>query len=303
MIFNVALLQMASLGWDQQASLEQGDAFCRLAKEKRADIALFPELWNVGYTFGDFEDSSQMDMWRSLAIDRRHPYFIHFRNLAKELNMAIALTYLEIGPDMPYNAVSIINRHGKLLFTYRKVHTCDFDVERALTPGDSFQVGDLQTEGGTVRVGTMICFDREFPEAARILMLRGGEVILTPNACDIDQNRKAQFQARAFENMVGVAMANYVSPKGNGHSIAFDGQAFDEEERSLDMKILEAGEAEGVFVAAFDLNRLRAYREREVWGNAYRKPRAYPYLTSIDVDDPFIRKDARRLERSIAAEV
>ena len=55
------------------------------------------------------------------------------------------------------------------VMTYEKVHTCDFDIERNLTPGEDFFVSDLNTEYGDVKIGAMICYDREFPESARIL--------------------------------------------------------------------------------------------------------------------------------------
>lgn len=61
------------------------------------------------------------------------------------------------------------------------MHTTDFDLEGACTPGDEFYVAALDTGRGTLEVGAMICFDREFPESARILMLKGAEVIPVPN--------------------------------------------------------------------------------------------------------------------------
>ncbi len=142
-------------------------------------------------------------------------------------------------------------------------------------------------------MGVMICYDREFPESARILMLKGAEIILTPNACELEANRLGQFRARAYENMVGMAMANYASPQENGHSAAFDGIAFDEA-GSRDTCLIEADGHEGIFMAEFDLDRLRAYRADEVWGNAYRKVDRYGILTSPAVEDPFVRKDNRR---------
>ncbi len=138
----------------------------------------------------------------------------------------------------------------------------------------------------------MICHDREFPESARILMLKGAEVILTPNACELEANRLSQFRTRAFENMVGVAMANYATPQDNGGSVAFDGIAFDGSGRSRDMLLVEAGEQEGVCLAAFDLEALRGYRQREVWGNAFRRPQRYGLLTSMEVRPPFVRTNA-----------
>jgi predicted amidohydrolase len=135
-------------------------------------------------------------------------------------------------------------------------------MEAALTPGDEFRVADLDTRAGTVRVGLMICYDREFPESARVLMLGGTELILTPNACGLDADRLGQFRARAYENIVGVAMANYATPDPaadlghlgppdvcNGHSVAFSGIRFDREGNGLDHKLVEAGEGEELVLA------------------------------------------------------
>ncbi len=75
----------------------------------------------------------------------------------------------------------------------------------------------------------------------------------------------------------------------------FDGVAYlPGLEGSRDACILEAGGGEGVFTAELDLDMLRAYRESEVHGNAYRKPGKYSLLLDSDVAYPFVRKDARR---------
>lgn len=247
---NIALLQMTGCGLDKQGSLNKGDKFCRQARSLGADIALFPELWSIGMTFFDPNLHGHRERWYDHALDHNDPFILHFRTLARELKMAIALTYLQKWEGAPRNAVSLVDRDGEIVLTYAKVHTCEFDVESALTPGDSFPVSTLKTEHGDVKVGFMICYDREIPEAARILMLNGAELILTPNACTLDQHRLGQFKTRAFENMVGLAMANYAAPQNNGHSIAFDPIAYpvpDGEARNN--LILEADEMEGVFIA------------------------------------------------------
>ena len=107
----------------------------------------------------------------------------------------------------------------------------------------------------------MICFDREFPERARMLMLTGAEVILTPNACELDETgadlgdiRVAQFRTRAFENAVGVAMTNYAAPQLDGQSAAFDVNG---------AALIEASSEEGVLIAEFDLKRIREWRRIE----------------------------------------
>ena len=238
--FRVALLQLAACGHDQAANLAKGEAACRRAAAMGAEVALFPEMWNVGYTAkSPFAYGSGAKLWR---VPTRWP------DGAAELGMAIAVTYLEQWPGAPRNTVSLIDRHGEIRFTYAKVHTCDFLAgEAALTPGDEFFVAALDTVRGEVKVGAMICYDREFPESARILMLKGAEIILTPNACALEENRLGQFRTRALENMVGVAMTNYPAPQQNGHSVAFDGIPFDPTERARNMLVVEAGELEGIF--------------------------------------------------------
>ena len=304
-LLRVALLQMAAHGMDQAANLQEGELYCRRAKATGADIALFPEMWNIGYTryspnawkrdhdYADAEESRLRAAWQATAVGPEDGYVTHFTALARELDMAIAITYLERWLGAPRNTISLIDRHGEIVLTYAKVHTCDFGIERACTPGDGFHVADLDTANGPLRVGAMICFDREAPESARILMLQGAEIILVPNACGLEQHRLRQFQTRAYENEVGLAMANYAAPDQNGHSIAVDAVAFDAE-GSRDTVLVEAGEAPGVYVADFDLATIRAYRARAIWGNAYRKPRAYGRLVDLAVASPFIRSGDRR---------
>jgi len=83
----------------------------------------------------------------------------------------------------------VIDRYGEVALTYAKVHTCDFDREAALTPGAGFVVAPLDTAHGPVQIGAMICYDREFPESARVLMLQGAEILLVPNSCAMERNR------------------------------------------------------------------------------------------------------------------
>ena len=290
----VALLQMRANGTDQSSNLSKGVEFSRQAAQLGADIALFPEMWNIGYTSFDHEDPDSLQEWQKQAIDRDSDFVMIHQELAAELNMAIALTYLENWTGPPRNVVSLIDRHGVIQFTYAKVHTCDFDpMEAALTPGEDFFVSSLDTTKGDVKIGALICFDREFPESARILMLKGAELILTPNACELEVNRLSQYRSRAFENMVALAMANYPNPQCNGHSLAFDGIAFDAN-GPRDMLVVEAGHTEGIYLAKIDLEALREYRQREPWGNAFRKPDKYDILVSGDTREPFIRAEARR---------
>ncbi len=287
----IALLQLLP-GQSEAENLEKGEAWCRQAKEGGADLALFPEMWSCGYDL-----SGGAEALRRRAVSYGGMFVRTFSRVARELEMAVGVTFLESCAMQPKNSVCLFDRFGREVLHYSKVHTCDFDEEKFLTAGEDFEVGELDTAEGPVRVGAMICFDREFPESARILMLKGAELILAPNACPMEINRLAALRARAYENMTAVATCNYPSgqPDCNGHSTVFDGVAWlDGEPGARDMCVLEAPEEESVYFAEIDLEMLRGYRRGEVMGNAYRRPELYGPLLSKTIAEPFFRADRRK---------
>jgi len=290
-ILKVALLQLRPSGADVDANLKKGETYCRKAKEMGADIAVFPEEWSIGYSRYHWPGTKltrelwpmTFDEWRAKAVDRNSPFIKHFRKLAAELEMAIVITYLEKWDGLPRNSATVIDSKGNVLMTYAKVHTSDFKpTESNCTPGDDFYVCDLPFRNNLVKLGIMICYDREQPESARILMLKGAEIILTPNACNLSDMLIKQFQIRAFENAVGVAMANYPEPNQNGRSCAFD---------AAGAELFIADDSENVFMVQFDIDKIRARRRKTIYGNAYRRPLKYNALISTRVDSVFMRKN------------
>lgn len=291
MKLKVALLQILP-GKDLSEQYEKGEKAVRRAKELGADVALFPEMWSTGYNIP--QDPDELE---AASLGRDSMFIKCFRNLARELEIAVGVTYLESWGAFSRNSLVLFDMHGEQALDYAKVHTCDFGEERVLAPGSDFFVSELETGEGKVKVGAMICYDREFPESARILMLKGAEIVLVPNACPMEINRLSQLRARAYENMIGIATCNYPAgmPDCNGRSSAFDGVAYlPGEPDSRDTCILDAGETEGVYIAEFDMDMIRDYRKREVHGNAYRKPEKYGLLVYDRVEEPFIRSDRRR---------
>jgi len=116
MNLQIALLQMGACGTDWVANQQKGEAFCRRAHAMGADLVLFPEMWSIGYTPAHPAPRTPPDLWQApersrdlppaplpdlrliwqgQAISRQHPFIRHFQGVAKELKMAIALTYLE----------------------------------------------------------------------------------------------------------------------------------------------------------------------------------------------------------------
>lgn len=287
------MIQLGGAGRDVEKNRLIGIEACREAAAGGAEIVLFPEMWQIGYQIRreDGEDSLE-----SLAIGPEDRFVESFRGLAGELETAIVMTILMATDAGPKNTALLIDRHGVVCLEYSKVHTCDFSHEAAIQPGREFGVATLDTAAGPIEVGMMICYDREFPESARVLMLKGAELILVPNACVLTDERIGQLRARSYENMVGVAMANYPAPQCDGRSCAFDGIVFPEIDGApRDHKIVEASDRTGIVYANFDMGAIRAYRQRETWGDAYRKPYAYgPIAATENPRPPFVRSDSRR---------
>ena len=106
MILKIALLQLLP-GKDLNEQLEIGNSSCKKAKEMGADIALFPEMWSTGYVIP--QDEKELNA-RAISKDS---YFIDsFRKLAKELRMAIGITFLEQNDPKPLNSMILFDRNG-----------------------------------------------------------------------------------------------------------------------------------------------------------------------------------------------
>ena len=275
MKIKIAFIQLVGCK-ELEKQYQNGQAACRKAKQMGADIALFPEMWSSGYYLP--QDENEL---RALSIAKQSSFVQGFKALAKELDMAIAITFLERSDPKPLNSVVLFDRNGNEVLHYSKVHTCAFDLEKVLSAGEEFCAAKLETANGSITVGAMICYDREFPESARILMLKGAELILAPNACPMEINRLCALRTRAYENMTAVATCNYAQgqPDCNGHSTLFDGVAWLREEEGVrDMCILEAPEDEGIYISELDVDKLRSYKECEVMGDKFRRPGMYGEL-------------------------
>ena len=268
-------------GKNLDENLSIGKNACIEAKEKGADIVLFPEMWSDGYFLPQDEEEL-----RKLAIRKDSAFINAFRDLAANLRMAIGITFLEAFDPKPLNSVVFFDRRGNEILHYSKVHTCAFDDEAVLSAGEDFYTADLDFGRGTVKIGAMICFDREFPESARILMLKGAELILAPNACPMEINRLSALRTRAYENMTAVATCNYPAgqPDCNGHSSLFDGVPWVRElPGARDMCVMEAPEEPGVYLGTLDLDLLRNHRSGDIMGDKYRHPEKYGILSDPEV--------------------
>jgi len=275
MIFRVAVLQMRSVSREYESNIKTIIKFMAEAKQEGADILLLPECFITGYDLTIDNDSAMTEGDLSPLCEQ-----------AGKLGIGLVATALSKGERHPQNAAFVIGKDGKILMKYAKVHTCDFADEKVLEPGTEFKVCDFDG----VKIGIMICYDREYPESARILMLKGAEIILVPNDCGSMRPRLQALSTRAYENMCGVAMAN---PNGEnaGNSCAYSPICWDGNGECVDNTLFLANaNAEGLFYAEFDMDKIRAYREREMMGNTFRKVNAYSELLNDTIQYPFIRE-------------
>jgi predicted amidohydrolase len=113
LVVRVALLQMMPAKNNDTANVEKAVNFCRKAKQQyNADIALMPEMWSVGYEYDypgyNRNNPSGHNAWLARAVAENSSYVETFRKLAKELSMAIGVTYLQQYKPLPRNVLSII---------------------------------------------------------------------------------------------------------------------------------------------------------------------------------------------------
>ena len=275
MIFKVAVLQMRSENRAYEDNIKVIIRNMTEAKKNNADVLLLPECFMTGYDLTIDNDAAISEGDLAALCDK-----------AKELGIGLVATALTKGNVKPQNAAFVIGKHGEILMKYSKVHTCDFADERVLESGTEFKVCDFDG----VKIGIMICYDREYPESARILMLKGTEIILVPNDCVSMHPRLQALSTRAYENMCGVAMAN-PNGKNAGNSCAYSPICWDGNDECVDNTLLLAdAETEGLFYAEFDMDAIRQYREREMMGNTFRKVKAYSDLLSDEIHYPFKRE-------------
>jgi predicted amidohydrolase len=281
----IAHLQIFAFDNSIEQNKVKADKYCRIADSLGADIAVLPEMYSIGC---GYDKPVIIEDWISQAISIDHSFVKHFVNLAKELEMAIAVTFLEKENMEYYNSVCVINRFGEISLKHRKVHLWEpAVVEAVCTSGKEFNVCNLNTKNGIFKLGAMICADYYFPESARILMLNGAEIVIVPNAAPISEHTHAMLKSRAIENSFGIALVNYPGEKEcpgychTGRSTAFNPWYWGE------YHIFEADEKEGVYISEFDLFEIRKYRNESYFGNAYRHPTLYKPLIDTLVNEPF----------------
>jgi N-carbamoylputrescine amidase len=209
-------------GLDPEENLKRACGFLRDAAAKGATIACLPELFKTQY-FCQSEDSAIFD----LAEPITGPTVKALAEVAKETGMTIVGSVFEKrAPGIYHNTAVVFEGDGSTVGMYRKMHIPDdplYYEKYYFTPGDlGFKA--FATKHATI--GTLVCWDQWFPEAARLTALQGANVLFYPTAIGWHPKEKAEFgvaqvdawqtmqRAHAISNGVFVAAINRIGHEG-----------------------------------------------------------------------------------------
>ncbi len=248
----IACVQMQSALGDKRENLEKMVGHVRSAAEdKEVSLIIFPELATTGYECSE--------KYRDLAEE--FPSGESIKTMAEAAacnNVFIVFGFIEKavkdGREVLYNSAALIDRNGMPLGRYRKSHLVEGPETKNFEKGTEYPVFD--TEIG--KIGIMICWDTAYPEVARILALKGAEIIAAPAAWEApyDEDWDIVQCARSFDNVLYVASCNHV---GTDRKLTFFGKS--KIVGPVGRTITEAGDGEEVIKAAVDLGVLPELRE------------------------------------------
>ncbi|MFO0892593.1 MAG: carbon-nitrogen hydrolase [Isosphaeraceae bacterium] len=217
----MALIQMRC-STDPEENLRRACGFLREAARKGAQVACLPELFRTQY-FCQVEDSSRFD----LAEPIPGPSTKALAEVARDTGMAVVGSLFEKrAAGVYHNTAIVLDGDGSLRGRYRKMHIPDdplYYEKYYFTPGDlGFQAFSTKF----AKVGTLVCWDQWYPEAARLTALKGAEILFYPTAIGWHPAEKAEYgtaqasawetiqRAHAIANGVFVAAVNRIGHEG-----------------------------------------------------------------------------------------
>jgi len=186
----VGLCQVLTKEWAEEENLERTLKALDEVAGQGADLAVTPECVVHGYPIPETREkpSSFRERLFSVAETTDGRTLGLFREKARDKMMYILVGFIEKGKaGKIHNSAALISPSGEVVYVYRKVHCRHFESSEHwgfFTPGEDFFAEKLNIRNSAVRVGTMICFDREVPESLRCLRALGSEIVLCPLATD-----------------------------------------------------------------------------------------------------------------------
>lgn len=273
--------------WDLPANADRAEALIRQAAGQGAQAVLIQELFATPY-FCITQRAEYLDLAQPM---QGHPLIARFADLAKELGVVLPLSYFERAGTAYFNSLAMIDADGRVLGNYRKTHIPQnpgYEEKFYFSPGDTgFRVWDTAVG----RIGTAICWDQWFPEAARAMALQGAEMLMYPTAigsepADPGYDSAAHWQmvmrGHAAANILPVIASNRIGAETapEGTAVTFYGSSFITDQTGQ-MVATASRDREEVLVAKFDLDAIAALRR--TWGLFRdRRPEVYGAVATLD---------------------
>lgn len=251
---------------DVEGNLERAS---RLVENLEADLLVFPELFSTGYLFTSIRELEKLS--EDISGGRTIKFL---EKISSELSCSIVAGFPEKAGKTFYNSAVAV-KEGDVAGVYRKSHLF-LDEKLFFSPGDTgFNVFDLSG----MKVGIMICFDWIFPEACRVLALKGAEIIAHPANLVLPYAQTAML-ARSIENKVFTITANRSGEDVSGDKrLKFTGMS---QITSPRMEILARAPEKGEHVAIVEIDPSEARNKRiternDLWSD--RRPELYGEIT------------------------
>lgn len=204
--YTIGLIQMA-VSADTQDNLKKTFAWVEKAAERGANIVCLPELYRSHY-FCQREDSSSFDLAETIP----GPSTDAFQKAARDFQVSIVVPLFERrAPGIYHNSAVVIDAGGEILGTYRKMHIPDdpsFYEKYYFTPGD-LGFKSFHTKFG--KIGTLICWDQWYPEAARLTALQGAEVLFYPTAIGWHPAEKERYGAAQKDSWITIQRSHAIA--------------------------------------------------------------------------------------------
>ena len=203
--------------WEIEENISKARKIINDAANKGANIILLQELFQTPYFCIEYDE----EIFRLAKPFDDNSLLKEMSDIAKKLQVVLPISYFEKDNNAYFNSIAIIDSDGTILGNYRKSHIPDgigYLEKYYFNPGDTgFKVWN--TKFGNIGVG--ICWDQWFPEAARIMALKGADILFYPTAIG-DEPRSHYDSSGAWQIvMQGHAAAN-VMPVVASNRIGFE---------------------------------------------------------------------------------
>ena len=263
-VISVAATQMAC-SWDREANVANAEAMVREAAGRGAQIVLIQELFETPY----FPADQKEEFFALARPANQHPIVERMQKLAAELEVVLPVSFFERANGAYYNALAIVDADGTIVGKYRKSHIPDgpgYQEKYYFNPGDT---GFQAWETRYASIGAAICWDQWFPEAARIMCLKGAELIFYPTAigsepqdetADSKDAWQLAMRGHAVSNAVPVIASNRIGTEtGESCTLTFYGSSFIANHAG---RLVEEAsrDRQEVLVHSFDLEKIRVQR-------------------------------------------